>query len=312
MDDGKLHWDTITEPFEHAITNFFDYLPQVVGALILVVLAWILAKIARRIIRKAIETTKIEQKISKGSNLARQGGQAAWWIVWIFFFLAILETLGVDGMLEPIRLTFEKIFDRLPDVIAAIIILGASWILGRLLVGWIKSFLNTARFNELPVKMNIIQKSPEGNWSPVNIVGYIILGLIMLFAVMMAADILEFPTANNLIADFTEFFAQVILGIVILAIGIFFAKFVSALMLKAKQPPALATLVQVFIIILIAAMSLYTMGFANNIILLGFGLILGAMAVAVAVSFGLGGREVARDLLESWVKALRSNKSQEQ
>jgi len=310
MDDGRLHWDTITEPFENAIHNLFDYLPQVVGALVLVVIAWILAKVVRRVIRTAIEKSSIEERIGRGGNIAQRSGQAAWWIVWVFFFLAILETLGVDGMMEPIRLTFEKIFDRLPDVIAAVIILAASWIIGRLLVDWIKKFLVTVRFNELPVKLSITQKSPEGTWAPVNIMGYLVLGLIMLFAIMMAADILEFPTANNLVADFTEFFAQVILGVVILGIGVFFAKFVASLMKAAKQPPALATLVQVFIIILVAAIGLFTMGFANEIILLGFGLMLGAIAVAAAIAFGMGGREVARDLLVSWVNALKSKDSE--
>ncbi|NQT73945.1 MAG: mechanosensitive ion channel [Chloroflexi bacterium] len=310
-DDGKLHWDTITEPFEHAIDNLFDYLPQIVGALILVVIAWILAKVVRKVVRKAIATSKIEERVGKGGDIAQRSGQAAWWIVWIFFFLAILETLGVEGMMEPIRLTFEKIFDRLPDVVAAAVILIISWVIGRLLVGWIRNFLTTVRFNEVPVKLGLTKTQSEGNWAPANIVAYIVLALIMLFAVMMAADILEFPTANNLVADFTEFFAQVLLGVVVLAIGVFMAKFVAGLMRAAKQPPALATLVQVFIIVLVSAMGLYTMGFANEIILLAFGLMLGAIAVAVAVAFGMGGREVARDVLESWVKALRSDKSKE-
>ncbi|MFC2018156.1 mechanosensitive ion channel [Chloroflexota bacterium] len=311
MDDDESVWDSITDSFETAIDNIFDYIPQVVGALVLLLLAWILAKVVRGVVRRAIETSKIEEKIGKGGNVAERGGQAAWWGVWIFFFLAILQTLGVDGMLEPIRLTFEKIFDAIPDIIAAAVILIASWIIGRILVGWVRGLLVNARFDELPVKLGITQKSPEGNWAPSNIASYIVLVIIMLFAVMMAADILEFPTANNLVADFTEFFAQVILGVVVLAVGVFLAKFVASLMRAAKQPPALATLVQVFIIILVSAIGLYTMGFANGMIMLGFGLIMGAIAVAFAIAFGIGGREVARDLMESWVKSLRSDKSKE-
>ena len=311
MDDGRLHWDTITEPFEHAIENIFDYLPQIVGALVLALIAWILAKVVRKIITKSIEKTKIEEKIGRGGNIAQRVGQAAWWIVWIFFFLAILDTLGVEGMMDPIRLTFEKIFDRLPDVIAAGLILIFSWVIGRLLVGWIRDFLTKVRFNQLPITLGITKTPPEGDWAPANIVAYIVLALIMLFAVMMAADILEFPTANNLVADFTQFFAQVLLGVVILAIGVFIARFIANLMRAAKQPPVLATMVQVFIIVLVSAMALYTMGFASEIILLGFGLMLGAIAVAVAVAFGIGGRGVAQDQLERWVQALRSQKPEE-
>ena len=207
MDDGGLHWDTITDPFKNAVNNLFDYLPQIVGALVLLLIAWILARVLRAVVRKAVEASNIEEKIGKGGNIAQRAGQFVWWVVWIFFFLAILETLGVEGMLEPIRLTFEKIFDRLPDVIAAGVILIAAWVIGRLIAGWIRDFLTTVRFNELPNKIGVPQIPTEGTWALSNVVSYVFLALVMLFAVIMAADILDFTTANTLIADFTEFFA---------------------------------------------------------------------------------------------------------
>jgi len=48
------------------------------------------------------------------------------------------------------------------------------------------------------------------------------------------------------------------------------------------------------------------MGFANEIVTLGFGMLMGAIAVAVAIAFGLGGRDVARVQLERWMQSLRS------
>ena len=302
-----MHWDTITDPFKDAVTNIFDYLPQVVGALALIVIAWFLAKIARRIISKVVQATKVDEKIGEGKfKIAQRAGTTAWWVVWVFFFLAILETLGMEGMLTPVQLMFEKIIGRAPDVAAAAIILAVSWIIGRLLAGWITRLLAAIRFNEVPAKIGFSQAPTEGTWAAASVVGYIVLVIIMLFAVIAAADIFDFTTANNLISDFTAFFAKVTLGVVVLGIGVFLAKFVAGLVRAANQPPALASTVQVFIIVLTVALSLRTMGFANDIVVLGFGLMLGAIAVAVAVAFGMGGREVARDQLERWVKSIRS------
>ena len=301
-----MHWDTITDPFKDAVTNIFNYLPQMIGALILVVIAWILAKVARRIVGKVVQASKVDEKIGKGQyKIAKRAGNTAWWVVWVFFFLAILETLGMEGMLTPVQSMFEKIIVKIPDVAAAAIILAISWIIGRLLAGWITRLLAAIRFNEVPAKIGFSQAPVEGTWAPASIVGYIVLALIMLFAVIMAVDVLDFPIANNLISDFTAFFAQVILGVVILGIGIFLAKFVARIIRAANQPPALASVAQVFIIVLTVALALRTMGFANDIVVLGFGLMLGAIAVAFAVAFGMGGREVARDQLERWVKSLR-------
>jgi hypothetical protein len=302
-----MHWDTITDPFKDFVSNIFDYLPQLVAALALVVLAWILAKVARRIVARVVQATKLDDKIGEGQfKIAQRAGTIVWWAVWVFFFLVVLEVLGMEGALTPIQSMFETIIGRVPDVAAAAVILGVAWVIGGLLRDWITRLLAAVRFNEVPAKLGLAQAPTEGTWAAASIVGYIVLVLIMLFAVIAAADILDFPTANDLIADFTAFFAKVVLGVVVLGIGVFLAKFVAGIVRAANQPPALASTVQVFIIVLTVALSLRTMGFANDIVVLGFGLMLGAIAVAVAVAFGMGGREVARDQLERWVNALRS------
>jgi hypothetical protein len=47
------------------------------------------------------------------------------------------------------------------------------------------------------------------------------------------------------------------------------------------------------------------MGVASNIIAIAFGAVLGAIAVAAALAFGLGGREIAGQVLEDWMKSLK-------
>ena len=56
-------------------------------------------------------------------------------------------------------------------------------------------------------------------------------------------------------------------------------------------------------------MALRQMGLANEIISLAFGLTLGAVAVAVAIAFGLGGREIAARQLDGWVRSLPGGES---
>jgi hypothetical protein len=56
-------------------------------------------------------------------------------------------------------------------------------------------------------------------------------------------------------------------------------------------------------IVLAGAMALRQMGLTNDIITMAFGIIVGSIAVAVAVAFGIGGREMAARKLEEWSKA---------
>jgi uncharacterized membrane protein YedE/YeeE len=71
------------------------------------------------------------------------------------------------------------------------------------------------------------------------------------------------------------------------------------------QASLLALAARLTILVLAGAMALRQMGFANEIINLAFGLLLGAVAVAVAIAFGIGGRDIAARELEEWVRVLK-------
>ena len=162
--------------------------------------------------------------------------------------------------------------------------------------------MTNIHFNELPVKLGISKQALEGTGSPSSIVGYIVMVFIMLFAIIMAADLLGFTQVNELVSTLTGFLALVVLGIIVIGIGIFVANLVANILKSGGKSPVMISVVKVFIIILSIAIGLRAMGFANDIILLIFGVMLAAIAVAAAIAFGLGGREVAGKLLEQWTK----------
>lgn len=312
-----MNWDIFLEPFKELVTMIAVYLPRIVAVLVLLLIAWILAKVLRSAVRKALRASKVDERLGKGGNVkdekqfpvAQGAGTVVYWLVWLFFGLAILQSLGVEGILDSVVILFEKIFSAVPNIIGAVIVLVIFYFLGRLLARWITKFLTSIRFNEVPVKLGLAKQPIEGQWSPASIVGYIGLALIMLFAVIMAADLLEFTIVSELVSQLTEFLGLVILAVIILGIGIFLAN-LAANMLRPRSQ-TLASAAKIFIMVLVIAMALRTMGFANEIIILGFSLMLGAIALAVAIAFGLGGREPARDLLSRWTKSLKSDKSDE-
>lgn len=312
-----MNWDIFLEPFKELVTMVAVYLPRIVAVLVLLLIAWILAKVLRSAVRKALRASKVDERLGKGGDVkdekqfpvAQGAGTAVYWLVWLFFGLAILQSLGVEGILDSVVILFEKIFSAVPNIIGAVIVLVIFYFLGRLLARWITKFLTSIRFNEVPVKLGLAKQPIEGQWSPASIVGYIGLALIMLFAVIMAADLLEFTIVSELVSQLTEFLGLVILAVIILGIGIFLAN-LAANMLRPRSQ-TLASAARISIMVLVIAMALRTMGFANEIIILGFSLMLGAIALAVAIAFGLGGREPARDLLSRWTKSLKSDKSDE-
>jgi hypothetical protein len=131
--------------------------------------------------------------------------------------------------------------------------------------------------------------------------GKLALFFIMLFATVEAAALLGFAGINDLLEQFIAFGADVLLGLVILAVGYWLAD-VAARAIERANPEArgMARIARVAILGLVIAMGLRAMGVADDIVNLAFGLVLGAVAVATALAFGLGGRDAAGKLAQRW------------
>ena len=131
--------------------------------------------------------------------------------------------------------------------------------------------------------------------------GKLALFFIMLFATVEAASMLGFAGINALLQQFIDFGADVLLGLVILGVGWWLADVAGRAIERANpQSRGLARIVRFAIIGLVTAMGLRAMGVADDIVNLAFGLVLGAIAVAAALAFGLGGREAAGRIAQRW------------
>ena len=154
----------------------------------------------------------------------------------------------------------------------------------------------------------MIQTEPTvGSKTPSELVGLLCLVGIMLVATLTAVDILGIPALEDVFRIVLAIAGQVLIGVVVFAIGLYLANLAYNLILSSgtSQSRLLAQSARIAIITLVGAMALNRMGIAPNIVNLAFGLILGGIAVAIALAFGLGGREVAREELKSWIGSFK-------
>jgi hypothetical protein len=305
-----MDWSSVIQSFQNFFGTVIGYLPNILAVLVLLLLAWILAKVLRTGTRRLMRASGIDKRLGKGKDpqdesqypVAQGAGTVVFWVVWILFILAILQVLGVGGLFDSIVVIFERIFAAIPHIIGAAVILAIFYFVGRLLAKLATKALTKIRFDELPVKLCLAKKPIKGAGSPSNVVGYTTMVFMMLFGIMMAADLLGFTAVRELIAVLTQFLGLVILGVVIIGIGILVANFVANILRAAGRSESMISLVKISIIVLSVVLGIRAMGFADDLILLGFGLALGAAALAAAIAFGLGGREVAGELLARWTK----------
>lgn len=132
--------------------------------------------------------------------------------------------------------------------------------------------------------------------------GRLALFFIMLFATVEAAALLGFGGVRDLLETFIEFGGDILLGLVIFVVGYWLANVAATAIQRANADNSvgLARIARIAILGLVIAMGLRAMGIADEIVNLAFGLVLGAVAVAFALAFGLGGREAAGKIAQRW------------
>lgn len=409
-----LNLTIITEPINRLLTQILEFMPRLIGAVILLLIAWILASVLRLIVSQVLKASKLDEKLSVQAGLeykeqlplAKTLGDAVYWLVLLLFLPAILDALALEKFLQPVQTMIDKVLGFLPNLFAAGLILLVGWFIARIvqrivtnllaavgadrlseqiglapvlgeqklsgLLGLIvyvlilipvlisalnslsleaitqpaSNMLNTileaipaifaaalviaiayvvgkvvtrlltnlltgAGFNKILIRLGLGKELKEGEKTPSEIVGYLAMVAIMLFAITEAFRLLNFTAMSDLLSQFMVFAGHVILGLIIFGVGLYLANLASKTIKSsnASQANLLALVARVSILVLAGAMALRQMGLANEIINLAFGFLFGAIAVAVAIAFGLGGRDIAAREVEKWIESVKSKES---
>ena len=174
---------------------------------------------------------------------------------------------------------------------------------------WSTNLLAGIGFDTIPARLGLTTGvAAVGRRTPSQVVGTLVLVAVMLFATVEALRLLGFVVLADLVAEFIQLGGQILLGLVIFAIGLYLAGLAEDLVRSSGTANAglLGLLARVAVLVLSGAMALRQMGIANEIVNLAFGLLLGAVAVAAAIAFGFGGREIAGRELERWVQEVKA------
>lgn len=300
-----------SNPLGQFLTQVFGYATHILGALVLVLVAWIVATAVRFGVVRVLTSGFANQRLNAlfattmeagGVSLSQTIGEVVYWLIFLLFLPAVLGALGLEGILVPVQAMLNKLLIAVPNIFAAALVLTIAWLLARILRKLISSVLETAGFNTILAKLGLGSLGAEASQKPSSIVGYLVMIALMLFASIEASQLLGFQTLSNIISQLTVFFGQVLLGVVVFAIGLYVANLAASLVRAASPTHAniLANAARVAILTLAAAMALRQMGIASEIINLAFGFLIGAIAVAVALAFGLGGRETAGQIVAEW------------
>lgn len=339
-----LELQGLLQPVNNLLNEVLAFLPNLFAAALIIVAGWFVARIVQRIVTNllaAVGTDRLAERIGLANVLGQQRlsgllGLIVYILILIPVVIAGLNALQLDAITAPASQMLNTFLNAIPDIFAAALILVIAYFVGRLISNLVVNLLRGFGFDNMfrrvtgtsgtvqtpsptsssataaPGQTSSTAATGTSTTSPSDIVGYIVLVGIMLFASIAAFNTLGFEIVAVMISQFTVLVGQIILGLIIFAIGLFLANLAARAIVSSgvTQAGLLALAARISIIVLAGAMALRQMGLANEIVNLAFGLLLGAVAVAFALAFGLGGREPARQEVERWFQTLRNRNIQ--
>jgi Conserved TM helix len=338
---GVLELQGPLAPVQNLLNEILSALPNIFKAGMIGVVGWFVAKIVRELatnLLAAAGTEKLATKIglnraAPGQSLSGLLGTIVYLMVLIPTAVAALDALQIPAISKPATSMLQQVLTAIPQILTAAAILALAYVVSQFIGELVTNLLNGLGFNNIfrALGLNTLHNSTTAaptnpvapasttrsaiapvvkKQTPSEVAGLVAQIGVMLVAAVAATGVLGIPSLTVLVNQLLIISGQVLSGVVVFAIGLYLANLAQKVVASSgtHQSQVLGQIARLAIIVFVGAMALQQMGIAASIVNLAFGLLLGAIAVAMAISFGLGGRDVASEQLRDWMAGFRDKR----
>ncbi|MEE9336711.1 MAG: mechanosensitive ion channel [Methylococcaceae bacterium] len=297
----------VLEPLKEMLNKFMDAIPNVIGAGVIGYAGWIIAKIVSQLVGMAL--TKVDSQIAERTGnsdikVSAFGSAFIFGGILLPIIVSALGVLNIPAISEPASAMIQNLMSAVPNIIGAAIILLVAYYVSKFVIFMLTGLLDGMGIDSMPQKLGV-QGMFSKSFTPTKLIGGTIMFFSMMAASTAAVNVLGIDIISTIFAKVLQFGGGILVGGVILIIGNFLST-IAHKKLSASGNTGLANIARVAIIGLVLAMGLKAMGLADNIVNMAFGFTLGSVAVALALAFGLGGRDAARTITNHLAKKITS------
>ncbi|MEQ9486326.1 mechanosensitive ion channel [Coleofasciculus sp. F4-SAH-05] len=334
-------------PVQELLNEILAILPDILAALVIAAAGWLVAQVVRRIVTNLLSAAGTDQLGARFGLQSAPGGKSLSWIIGTTVYVLILIPVGIaalnalqiEAISEPAIAMLNQILDALPKIFTAALILMIAYVIGQFVKDLVTNILASIGFNNVYRWIGIPEPRPSRSAptpppaegiptpetgsetvvqpestpsirTPSELVGIIAFIAIFLFATVAATNVLQFEALTTIVTGIIVIAGQILAGLIVFAVGLYFANLAFNLITssRSRQSQILAQAARIAIIAFSVAMALQQMGIAGDIVNLAFGLLLGAIAVAIALAFGLGSRDIAAGQVREWLSSFKGDR----
>ncbi len=210
-------------------------------------------------------------------------------------------------VIEPSKEMLQRIGEFIPTLIGTFLILIIGWIIAKIIQKTALKVLNLIRFDTFADKAGISSVLEKGNikTTTTKLLSGLVYWLIMIMVLVMVVNALGLTVASQLLDGLLSYIPNVIAAIFVLVLGLFLANIVAGVVRTAAsnsnlpKPEMMASLSKWAIVIFAVTISLKQLNIAPLLVTTTFNILFGGICLALALAFGLGGKDVAAKYLEN-------------
>ena len=215
---------------------------------------------------------------------------------------------------ERLQDSFAQLAEIIPALAGALIILFAGYLLAKLLEKGAERLLRKVRLNQWLERGGVLEavERTGSHFNPTRVIGKLLFWFVMFAVIMVAANALGMESLAAVFAELVGYIPSLMSAIVILIVGIVLGRFTGGLIMASaggvQGGPTLARVGRWMVVVLAVFMALQELGIASDIVTTAFAILFGAVALALALAFGLGNRELAGEVTREWYARYRAER----
>lgn len=310
---AALGVESIANPISQMLYGIFGFLPNILGAVIILIVGVLVARLVRSLLIPLFAKIKVDKLQEKlGVTVKADTEKLSYTLAYIVYVLILipviimaLQVLRISAISDPAIAMLNKIFDFIPNIIVACLIIFLGVIIGRFAGRIVERLIATTGVDS---KISNLGEGKMSNFVFSKVIGTIIYVLIIVFFTVEGFSILKLGVLTTIGQAIIRYLPNILAAVIVLICALLLSSIVEKALKKVGHN-GYAAIAKVAIMVFAVFMILNQLGIAKEIVNLAFVLTLGGIAVAFAIAFGVGGRGFAAEVLKDAKAKMDENKA---
>lgn len=300
---AKLGLGIVSAPITTMLTTFLNYLPNLFGAILILVVGVFIAKIVKKIVWAILKKTRIDKLQEKaGMENAKETvrfstviSNIVYVLILIPVIIAALDVLKITSLSTPAVGILSSILNAVPNIAVAIALMVLGIYIAKVVAALLANVLVGIGTDKAVNKL--IGEQVKAKIAPSKIIAGIVRVVIIILFAVQSVSLLNLDVVSELGSDIINYIPALLCAIIVVVGAVFLGSWLENLINKNRDSKMAGSVVKYIILVVAIFIALNQLGFNMSVLNIAFLVILIALAIAFAVSFGLGGREFASKML---------------